>query len=152
MSATRPKAIEPKPPFWSRPRVFIGVCVAILSGLSGALYTQDNVKSAATLVTTTQQPAAQIRAHKDYLEIEPIATTAAAPDQSLELWAMPEGGKPVSLGLLPEDGQGIIGLNPRQQASISQPVELMVSSETKGGSLSKQPTGPTVYQGALATR
>lgn len=152
MSATRPKVIEPTPPFWSRPRVFIGVCVAILSGLGGALYTQDNVKSAATLVTTTQQPAAQIRAHKDYLEIEPIATTAAAPDQSLELWAMPEGGKPVSLGLLPEDGQGIIGLNPRQQASISQPVELMVSSETKGGSVSKQPTGPTVYQGALATR
>ncbi len=65
---------------------------------------------------------------------------------------MPEGGKPVSLGLLPEDGQGIIGLNPRQQASISQPVELMVSSETKGGSVTKQPTGPTVYQGALATR
>ncbi|AUG10357.1 anti-sigma factor domain-containing protein [Pseudomonas sp. S09G 359] len=152
MSATRPKVIEPKPPFWSRPRVFIGVCVAILSGLGGALYTQDNVKSAATLVTTTQQPAAQIRAHKDYLEIEPIATTAPAPDQSLELWAMPEGGKPVSLGLLPEDGQGIIGLNPRQQQSISQPVELMVSSETKGGSVSKQPTGPTVYQGALATR
>ena len=152
MSATRPKVIEPNPPFWSRPRVFIGVCVAILSGLGGALYTQDNVKSAATLVTTSQQPAAQIRAHKDYLEIEPIATTAPAPDQSLELWAMPEGGKPVSLGLLPEDGQGIIGLNPRQQASISQPVELMVSSETKGGSLSKLPTGPTVYQGALATR
>lgn len=152
MSATRPTIIEHKPPFWSRPRVFIGVCVAILSGLGGALYTQDNVKSAATLVTTTQQPAAQIRAHKDYLEVEPIATTAPAPDQSLELWAMPEGGKPVSLGLLPEDGQGIIGLNPRQQASISQPVELMVSSETKGGSVTKQPTGPTVYQGALASR
>jgi anti-sigma-K factor RskA len=31
-------------------------------------------------------------------------------------------------------------------------VELMVSSETKGGSVSKQPTGPTVYQGALANR
>ena len=152
MSATRPTIIEHKPPFWSRPRVFIGVCVAILSGLGGALYTQDNVKSAATLVTTTQQPAAQIRAHKDYLEVEPIATTAPAPDQSLELWALPEGGQPVSLGLLPEDGQGIIGLNPRQQASISQPVELMVSSETKGGSVTKQPTGPTVYQGALATR
>ncbi|MDN5482955.1 MAG: hypothetical protein L0G18_04855, partial [Pseudomonas sp.] len=59
---------------------------------------------------------------------------------------------PVSLGLLPEDGKGIIGLNPRQQESISKPVELMVSSETKGGSVSKQPTGPTVYQGALATR
>ncbi|AYF51320.1 anti-sigma factor [Pseudomonas fluorescens] len=152
MSATRPTIIEPKPPFWSRPRLFIGVCVAVIAGLGGAFYTQDNVKSAATLVTTTQQPAAQVMAHKDYLEVEPIATTAPEPDRSLELWAMPEGGKPVSLGLLPEDGKGIIGLNPRQQASIRQPVALLVSSETKGGSLSKQPTGPTVYQGALAVR
>ena len=152
MSASRPQVIEQKTPFWSRPRVFIGVCVAIVAGLGGALYTQDSVKSAATLVTTTQQPAAQIMAHKDYLEVQPIASTAPAPDQSLELWALPEGGSPVSLGLLPEDGKGIIGLNPRQQETIKKPVALMVSSETKGGSVSKQPTGPTVYQGALATR
>ncbi|MBA2932433.1 hypothetical protein G9Q86_28225 [Pseudomonas sp. CCUG 57209] len=154
MSATRPTTIEPKPPFWSRPRLFIGVCVAVIAGLGGAFYTQDNVKSAATLITTTQQPAAQVMAHKDYLEVQPIAITAPAPapDQSLELWAIPDGGKPVSLGLIPEDGEGIIGLNPRQQASISKPVELMVSAENKGGSVSKQPTGPTVYQGALANR
>ncbi|WP_431701095.1 anti-sigma factor [Pseudomonas sp. BR20] len=152
MSATRPQVIESKPPFWSRPRMFIGVCIAIVAGLGGAFYTQDNVKSAATLVTTTQQPAAQIMAHKDYLKVQPIAITAPASDQSLELWAIPDDGKPVSLGLLPESGEGIIGLNPRQQASISKPVELMVSSESKGGSVSKQPTGPTVYQGALANR
>ncbi|AHC38297.1 hypothetical protein A7317_26575 [Pseudomonas fluorescens] len=152
MSATRPPMIEPKPPFWSRPRLFIGVCVAVIAGLGVAFYTQDNVKSTATLITTTQQPAAQIMAHKDYLEVQPIAITTPAPDQSLELWAIPNGGKPVSLGLLPEDGEGIIGLNPRQQASISKPVELMVSAESKGGSVSKQPTGPTVYQGALANR
>jgi len=85
MSATRPTIIEPKPPFWSRPRLFIGVCVAVIAGLGGAFYTQDNVKSAATLITTTQQPAAQVMAHKDYLEVQPIAITAPAPDQSLEL-------------------------------------------------------------------
>ncbi|MBJ2218618.1 anti-sigma factor domain-containing protein [Pseudomonas sp. MF7453] len=152
MTAIQPQVIEQKPPFWSRPRLFIGACVVVVVGIGGALYTQDSVKSAATLVTTTQQPAAQIMAHKDYLEVEPIASTAPAPDQSLELWAIPKGGAPVSLGLLPEDGKGIIGLNPRQQETIKQPVELMVSSETKGGSVSKQPTGPTVYQGALATR
>lgn len=156
MSATRYPTSEPnltpRKPFWSRPHVFIGVCVAILAGVAGALYTQDSVKSAATLVTATQQPAAQLMAHGDYLEVEPIATAAPEPDRSLELWAMPEGEAPVSLGLLPEAGKGIIGLNPRQQASIQKPVELMVSSEVKGGSLSKQPTGPTVYQGSLAYR
>jgi anti-sigma-K factor RskA len=144
--------IEHKPSFWNRPRLFIGACAVVAAGIGGALYTQDSVKSAATLVTTNQQPAAQIMAHKDYLEVQSITATAPAPDQSLELWALPEGGSPVSLGLLPEDGKGIIGLNPRQQESIKKPVALMVSSETKGGSLSKQPTGPTVYQGALANR
>ena len=152
MTAIKPQVIEHKPPFWSRPRLFIGACVVVVAGIGGALYTQDSVKSAATLVTTTQQPAAQIMAHKDYLEVQPIAAAAAEPDKSLELWAIPKDGTPISLGLLPEDGKGIIGLNPRQQASISKPVELMVSSETKGGSVSKQPTGPTVYQGALANR
>lgn len=152
MTAKTPLVIEQNPSFWSRSRLFIGVCVVVVAGIGGAIYTQDNVKSAALLVNTTQQPAAQIMAHKDYLEVQPIAATAPAPDQSLELWAIPEGGTPVSLGLLPEDGKGIIGLNPRQQASIRKPVELLVSSETKGGSVSKQPTGPTVYQGALAIR
>lgn len=152
MTTIQPQVIEHKPPFWSRSRLFIGACAVVVAGVGGALYTKDSVKSAATLVTTTQQPAAQIMAHKDYLEVEPIATTAPPPDQSLELWAIPDGGTPVSLGLLPEDGKGIIGLNPRQQETIRKPVELMVSSESKGGSVSKQPTGPTVYQGALAIR
>lgn len=152
MTTIDPQVIEYKPSFWTRPRLFVGVCLVVLAGVGGALYTQDSVKSAATLVTTTQQPAAQIMAHKDYLEVQPIAASAVAPDQSLELWAIPEDGVPVSLGLLPEDGKGIIGLNPRQQESIKKPVALIVSSETKGGSVSKQPTGPTVYQGALATR
>ena len=152
MTTIHPQVIDHKPSFWSRPRLFIGACAVVAVGIGGALYTQDSVKSAATLVTTTQQPAAQIMAHKDYLEVDPIATAAPEPDRSLELWAMPEGSAPVSLGLLPEDGKGIIGLNARQQASIRKPVELMVSSETKGGSLSKLPTGPTVYQVALAYR
>lgn len=152
MTAIQPLIFEQKPSFWSGPRLFISACLVVVAGVGGALYTQDDVKSAATLVTTEQQPATQIMAHKDYLEVQPIAVTAPAPDQSLELWAIPADGTPTSLGLLPEDGKGIIGLNPRQQESISKPVTLMVSSETKGGSVSKQPTGPTVYQGALAAR
>ena len=137
MTTIDPQVIEYKPSFWTRPRLFVGACLVVLAGVGGALYTQDSVKSAATLVTTAQQPAAQIMAHKDYLEVQSIAATAVAPGQSLELWAIPEDGVPVSLGLLPEDGKGIIGLNPRQQESIKKPVALMVSSEIKGGSVSK---------------
>ncbi len=78
MTTIHPQVIDHKPSFWSRPRLFIGACAVVAAGIGGALYTQDSVKSAATLVTTTQQPAAQIMAHKDYLEVQPIASTAPA--------------------------------------------------------------------------
>ena len=60
MTAIQPQVIDHKPSFWSRPRLFIGACAVVAAGIGAALYTQDTVKSAATLVTTTQQPAAQI--------------------------------------------------------------------------------------------
>ncbi|WP_339497816.1 anti-sigma factor domain-containing protein [Pseudomonas canadensis] len=128
-------------------------CAVVVAVTVGVLYQRDiSAPYNVTLINASQQPALQIKAFADHLQVEPETLAAIEPTRSLELWALPEGGKPVSLGLLPEDGKGIIGLNPRQQASISEPVELLVSSETKGGSLSKEPTGPMIYQGALAVR
>lgn len=128
-------------------------CAVVVAVSGGVLYQRDiSAPYNVTLINASQQPALQIKAFADHLQVEPVTLAAIEPTRSLELWALPEGGKPVSLGLLPEDGKGVIGLNPHQQASISEPVELLVSSETKGGSLSKEPTGPTIYQGALAVR
>ena len=71
--------------------------------------------------------------------------------RSLELWAIPVEGKPVSLGLIPRDGDGRIVLSQSQQQLIRIPVVLAVSLEPQGGSPTGQPTGPVLYQGPLAS-
>lgn len=150
MKPNESDVIDHKSSFWNPSKIAaIGVfLLAIATGVG--YFTHDSVNSSATLLTKAQEPATYIKAHDDYLEVEPLAASTAPADRSLELWAISPDGTPVSLGLLPEDGKGIIGLNPRQQESIKKPVELLVSSETKGGSLNNRPSGPAVYQGSLA--
>ncbi|MDE2037235.1 MAG: anti-sigma factor, partial [Pseudomonas sp.] len=67
------------------------------------------------------------------------------------LWAIPAGGKPISLGLLPVSGNGRIQLSKEHQALLTAPLTLAVSLEPQGGSPTGQPTGPVLYQGQLAS-
>ena len=65
--------------------------------------------------------------------------------RSLELWALDVGATlPVSLGVLPGDGRARLRVPPRAGT------QLLVSQEPEGGSTTGQPTGPVVYQGAIA--
>jgi anti-sigma-K factor RskA len=54
-----------------------------------------------------------------------------------ELWALPEGGAPVSLGLLPKTGEQRRVLTPAQQTALAGAKQIAVSLEPEGGS----PTG-----------
>ena len=112
------------------------------SGYSFNLYWQ---------VTSAQQPGLSIEAHSDYLNVRPLELAAVDGGRSLELWAIPVEGKPVSLGLIPRDGDGRITLSQTQQQLIRIPVVLAVSLEPQGGSPTGQPTGPVLYQGPLAS-
>ncbi|HUQ10319.1 MAG TPA: anti-sigma factor [Steroidobacteraceae bacterium] len=61
--------------------------------------------------------------------------------KSHELWALPEGGKPVSLGLMPHTGDHHRVLTAAQRAALARSKQVAVSLESEGGS----PTGaPTV--------
>ena len=65
--------------------------------------------------------------------------------RSLELWALDAGATlPVSLGVLPGDGRARLRVPPHAGT------QLLVSQEPEGGSTTGQPTGPVVYQGAIA--
>jgi len=108
------------------------------------------VQYKATLLSGTAQPGLRIEAHADYLKVQPLKLAALDAGRSLELWAIPVEGKPVSLGLVPRDGGGRIVLSQRQQQLIKVPVVLAVSLEPQGGSPTGQPTGPVLYQGPLA--
>jgi len=86
-------------------------------------------------------------------ELRVVAEGAApVPDRAFELWALPgAGAAPVSLGLLPVQGETVLAVSPQTRPLLERGGALAVSVEPPGGSPTGQPTGPVVYQGKLAT-
>ena len=138
-------------PFWSWVRLSALACSLLIALTVGLLYNRDSVQYKATLLSGTAQPGLSIEAHSDYLAVRPLELAAVDGGRSLELWAIPVEGKPVSLGLIPRDGDGRIVLSQSQQQLIRIPVVLAVSLEPQGGSPTGQPTGSVLYQGPLAS-
>lgn len=143
--------VPQKRPFWNWLRVSVVVCSLIIAVTLGVIYNRDEARYSATLVSADAQPALRVRAHENYLQVEPLTLATIDPGRSLELWAIPADGKPISLGVIPAGGKGKVELNDAQKALIGKPIALAVSLEPKGGSPTGQPTGPVLYQGALAT-
>jgi len=81
----------------------------------------------------------------DKLVVE--ATNRVMPDDQheYELWALPEGGAPVSLGLLPKNGVATLALNGAQRAALGGASKIAVSLEPLGGSPTGAPTGPVLH-------
>lgn len=81
------------------------------------------------------------------LTLKRVGSYQEGPDKSLQLWALPEGSAPKSLGVLPaEPVARLIALEPQLQQSPA----LAVSLEPKGGVPSETgPTGPVLFKGAV---
>lgn len=88
---------------------------------------------------------ASISGDRKTLVTRAINPVAAEPDRSLELWAVPPGGAPRPLGLLPQ-GRGTIAL---RGTAITGADTLAVSVEPPGGSPTGAPTGPIIYAGKV---
>lgn len=142
--------VPEKRPFWNWLRVTAAVCSLVIAVTLGVIYNRDTARYSATLLTADAQPALKVEAHKDYLKVEPLSLAAVEPGRSLELWAIPADGKPISLGVIPPGGSGKVELSDAQKVLIGKPIALAVSLEPKGGSPTGKPTGPVLYQGALA--
>lgn len=65
---------------------------------------------------------------------------------SLELWALPRGGQPRSLGLVAGQ-KALLKLAAAADQSLGDVPALAVSLEPQGGSPTGQPTGPVLYTG-----
>ncbi|KAF2389674.1 anti-sigma factor [Pseudomonas frederiksbergensis] len=141
--------VPEKRSFWNWKRVTAAVCSLVVVVFLSMLYNRDDARYSATLLSADAQPALKVEAHENYLNVEPLTLAAVTPEQSLELWAIPADGKPISLGVIPRGGKGKVELSEAQQALIGKPIALAVSLEPKGGSPTGQPTGPVLYQGAL---
>ena len=71
--------------------------------------------------------------------------------KTLEVWLVPPGGTPRSLGLLPSaEGGTTVALSlPHDTAEALTTSELAVSLEPSGGSATGAPTGPVLFSGAV---
>ena len=102
----------------------------------------------ATLADEKSQPVLVLYgdAARSRLIVKVVGNANITPDKSLELWALPKGGAPLSLGLI--EG-GIIRLPNAALGEPDQVPALAVTLEPKGGSPYKNaPTGPVLYKGA----
>ena len=67
--------------------------------------------------------------------------------RSLELWALPRGGAPKSLGVIASTERGSLKLSGVADKSLGDVPALAISLEPQGGSPTGQPTGPVLYTG-----
>lgn len=80
------------------------------------------------------------------LQVEMLSAQTIADNKSLELWALPKQGHPVSLGLIPASGTANLRL-PDNLSTGAIPA-LAVSLEPRGGSPNPDgPTGPVLFTG-----
>lgn len=86
---------------------------------------------------------------KKMLKVTAMATPSMAEDRSMELWMLPSGQAPVSLGLLPMNGSMMMPVADSKMKMLLQTAGLAVSLEPKGGSPTGAPTGPVLYQASF---
>ena len=99
-----------------------------------------------------QQPAWLVEVDADYrrVNVQALRQQPLPADRSFELWLLPEQGQnPISVGLVPAQGETVLTLTPELRERLATAAGLAVSLEPAGGSPTGQPTGPVLYQGPL---
>jgi anti-sigma-K factor RskA len=97
----------------------------------------------------TQKPVLVVSAgvKSDQLWIKTLDPAIHVADKSLELWALPSGGAPKSLGLVADSDKAALKLVAAAEQSLGDVPALAVSLEPKGGSRTGAPTGPVLFSG-----
>jgi anti-sigma-K factor RskA len=85
------------------------------------------------------------------LKLTPVAARQAE-EKSLELWLVRGAAPAISLGVLPQSGEGEIPLAPAMRAKFTAGATLAVSVEPLGGSPTGSPSGAFVAQGTTRYR
>jgi len=81
--------------------------------------------------------------------VVPAAPQAFAAGRAPELWLIPAGQKPISVGMIATDAPTTLSLDPTLLARLGPTAALAVSVEPLGGSPTGQPTGPVIAKGTI---
>jgi anti-sigma-K factor RskA len=104
----------------------------------------------AVLHAPKQEPSNWVMtAGRSGLLVRAVASGNPPNDHVFELWIIPPGAvRPQSLGVIPPDGVLRLDALP---AGVDDNATLAISIEPLGGSPTKQPTGPVVFEGVVKT-
>jgi anti-sigma-K factor RskA len=162
--------VEPPPQVWAnieaaiggaRPKVRgAGLWPALAAGLAalailfGGLYLGqqpqvDQARYVSVITDTTTGPIWLLQAFAEELRVSTVNPRPEPAGNSYELWMLPNGGTPVSLGLIPGTGNAVLALDAQALAVLAQTATLAVSLEPAGGSPTGQPTGPVIFTAPL---
>ena len=83
------------------------------------------------------------------LTLKPVSDVSPGPGRAFELWALPDGGAPRSLGVIPQGGVIRLPLSQPARDLLDRVPTLAVSVEPAGGSPTGLPTGPVLYTGRV---
>ncbi|MBK6982088.1 MAG: anti-sigma factor [Betaproteobacteria bacterium] len=104
----------------------------------------------AVLATPEQVPRIVVEQPREgLLRLRMVKPWPSMQGRDLELWVIPQEGKPRSLGVVPADRDAevrLAGLEVKLQGGVA----FAVSSEPAGGSPTGQPTGKVLCSGAIA--
>lgn len=97
----------------------------------------------------THKPVLMVAAARksDQLLVKRLDDSIMVADKSLELWALPAGQAPISLGVVAPESKYLQKLAAVADQSLGEIPQIALSLEPKGGSPSGAPSGPVLYSG-----
>jgi anti-sigma-K factor RskA len=156
---TRLRGVSPpRTPFWSSLGLWRGLALASLAlvvALTAVLLKPAPERAEGALVVvlagTDAKPAliASVDRSSRILSVKAIARVDVPADRALELWMLPQGANPRSLGLIDAAGVARVTLSAPADEALRNIPALAVSLEPRGGSPTGLPTGPVLYSGPV---
>jgi anti-sigma-K factor RskA len=135
----------------------LAASVVVMVGVAVLLYWSGHPAIRATTVATISAKSGEhlweleVFGNADRLVARVATLPARPPGSDYELWALPTGAAPVSLGVLPATGASTRQLTAMQRRALALSSQVAVSIEPLGGSPTGQPTGAVLYVGQLRT-
>lgn len=133
----------------------LAASVVLVAVLGALLYWRSlpSVRVTATAIIVAQSGERlwqlEVFGNADRLVAHAAKLPARPAGSDYELWALPKGADPVSLGVLPPAGTSSRTLTAPQKRALALSTRVAVSIEPRGGSPSGQPTGAVVFVAPL---
>lgn len=159
-----PAAPRPRPSLWNNLHLWrwLGLGASVVAAASVVVMLVQPHRAAVPTTTRAGYMAAAIEQDNGVtgwtatmdlqharMIVVPATPVALAPGRTPQLWLIPPGEKPISLGVIARDRPTSIALRADLLARLDTRALLAVSVEPSGGSPTGQPTGPVVAKGAI---